>query len=111
MRRCANCGYEEAEFRGRSNPQNKYFHGQVLPIIADYTGYTISEAKDLVKSMFLRKEYMITTKSGVKEVAAVRGSAELSTAEFEKFMADIRQWASRDLGIFIPEPNQHPVIV
>lgn len=66
----------------------------------------MDEAKDLVKSMFLKREMMVQVKHGVKEVSTVRGSAMLSTVEFEKFMTDIRQWASYELGIYIPLPNE-----
>jgi hypothetical protein len=104
--RCANCGFDISNKKHRSNPQNAYFHSVVLPIIAEHTGYTVAEVKDLVKSMFLRREMMVKTKNGVREVSTVMGSSELTTAEFEKLMSDIRQWSSSDLGLFVPEPNE-----
>ena len=104
--KCPNCGLVIGDVKQRSNPQNKYFHGLVLPIIAEHTGYSTDEVKDLVKSMFLKREMMVKTKEGMKEVSTVRGSAVLSTKEFEKFMEDIRRWASFELGLFIPLPNE-----
>jgi hypothetical protein len=105
--RCPNCGYEKpVKGKPRSDPENRYFHGVILPILAEYTGYTIDECKDLVKSMFLKSEIMLRTKDGYQEVSTVRGSSRLSTAEFEKFMSDIRTWASQTLGIYVPEPNE-----
>lgn len=106
MLKCVNCGFEQTPKRLRSSPENRYLHGCVLPIIANFTGYTVDEVKELVKTMFLRREIMLRTKTGFKEVATVRGSSELTTAEFEKFMSDIRQWASRELGLWVPEPNE-----
>jgi hypothetical protein len=104
--KCPACGFFSESKKGRSNPQNRYFHGQVVPIIANYTGYTLDETKDLLKSMFLRDELTVMTKTGVREVAVVRGSSELTTVEFEKFMSDIRSWASKDLSLYIPEPQE-----
>ena len=93
----------------RSTRQNSYFHGVVLPILSDCTGYTTEEVKDLVKSLFLKDEMMIQTSSGtVKEVSVVRGSSELKTDEFEKFLEKIRQWAAIELHCSIPEPNEEP---
>jgi len=90
----------------RSNPQNRYFHGAVLPILSRHTGYTVDEMKDLVKSMFLKDSLMIKRKDGIMvEKTLVKGSAELKTDEFEKFMEDIRQWASKELGCCIPNPE------
>ena len=90
----------------RSNPQNRYFHGVVIPIISEYLGYTLDETKDLLKSMFLKEELVLRTKTEVKEVIIVRGSAELKTDEFEAFMENCRRWASMELGLNIPEPNE-----
>lgn len=110
--RCPNCGYEQQSKRMRSSAENRYFHGIVLPIIAYHTGYSVDEVKDIVKTMFLKREMTLKTRSGMKEVFAVSGSSELSTAEFEAFMSNIRQWASKELGLWIPEPNEerHPVL-
>lgn len=37
----------------RSNPQNAYFHGVVLPLITDASGHTAAEVKDALKFKFL----------------------------------------------------------
>lgn len=90
--RCPNCGLEirkKPSEKDRSNPQNRYFHGVVLPILADYTGYTQDEMKAVVKWKF-----------------KVKSTAELTTAEFEKFMSDVRMWASAELACFVPEPGE-----
>ena len=88
--RCPNCGYEKpVKGKPRSDPENRYFHGVILPILAEYTGYTIDEMKGVVKFKF-----------------NIKSTADLTTVEFEKFCSDIRAWASRDLGCYIPEPNE-----
>lgn len=102
MIRCPNCNFEitrnKKDFR-RSNPQNRYFHGCVLPILSEHTGYDENEMKAVIKWQF-----------------GIRHSSDLNTKEFETWMGMVRKWvASPDSefnkkfgtdGLFIPEPNQ-----
>lgn len=88
------------ETKKRTSPQNDYFHGVVLPILAEYTGYTPDEMKDAIKWKFLR--------IGTEELPTVRGTSDLSTVEFEQLNKDVREWAARDLGVYVPEPNERP---
>ena len=90
--RCPQCRFEikkKLTEKQRSSPQNRYFHGVVLPLLADHTGYTDDEMKGVVKYKF-----------------GIKSTAELTTAEFEDFCSRIRMWASRDLECWIPEPNE-----
>lgn len=88
--KCLSCGFEiKKSNKSRSNPQNDYFHGVLLPILANYTGYSADEMKAVMKWKF-----------------RVKSTAALTTAEFEKFMSDIRAWASSDLEVYIPCPNE-----
>lgn len=90
MAKCPNCGYEiKRDKKHRSNAENSYFHGVVLPILSEHTGYDVYEMKGIVKYRF-----------GVKKTSS------LTTAEFEKFMSDVRQWASYELSCFVPTPNE-----
>ena len=90
--RCPQCGFEikkKLTDKQRSSPQNRYFHGVVLPILADHTGYTDDEMKAICKWKF-----------------KIKSTSELSTAEFEQFCSNIRQWASLELSAWVPEPNE-----
>src|SRR3990167_8871295 len=69
------------EFKLRSLSENSYFHGVVLPILSELTGYTDGEMKAVLKWMFKVKE-----------------SSGLSTIEFEDFLSKVRAWASSELG-------------
>ena len=86
----------------RSLDQNSYFHGVVLPILSQETGYTTDEMKDIVKTLFLRKTMTVAG----QEIEVVLGSSDLNTKQFENFMEDIRRWASTELWCDIPEPNE-----
>jgi hypothetical protein len=90
--KCPACGFEikkKLPEKHRSNPQNRYFHGVVLPLLSDHTGYTDEEMKGILKYKF-----------------RVKHTSSLDTKGFEEFCSQIRQWASRDLGCWIPEPNE-----
>jgi hypothetical protein len=96
MPKCPNCAFSWGKKQGesnRSNPQNRYLHGVVLPIMAEYTGYDQSEMKAVLKFKF-----------------KVKHTSDLSTAEFEKFLSDVRMWAAKN-GCNIPEPGEVPVLV
>jgi GH25 family lysozyme M1 (1,4-beta-N-acetylmuramidase) len=84
----------------RSDPQNRYFHGVIIPILADHTGYTEEEMKDALKWKFLR--------SGTDDLPTVKGTSDLNTVEMEALNTRIREWASADLGCYIPLPNEKP---
>ncbi len=90
----------------RTNRQNNYLHGVILPILSRHTGYTQAEMKDLIKSMFLKKTLSVQTKGGEKDVEIVLGSSEIKTDEFEVFTESVRRWAAEELGCNIPEPNE-----
>lgn len=85
--------------RTRSNNQNRYAFGVVFKLIADATGYTVDEAKEAMKWMFLREEHDILPPT-------VRSTTELDTAEMEEFLENCRRWASEFLGLYIPLPNE-----
>lgn len=86
----------------RSNNQNRYYWGVVVKILCDELGYMPDELHDAIKYKFLAKN--IDLKG---EKLPVLGSTnKLNTAQFEDLMAKVRAWASRDLQIFIPEPNE-----
>lgn len=90
----------------RSNPQNRYFHGIILPILSDASGYTVDEMKKIVKGLFLKYEMMVKTKDGYREVCIIKGTSELKTDEFEKFTEECRRFGASEYSCNIPEPNE-----
>ena len=83
----------------RSKRQNDYYWGVVIPLLCDWSGYYPEQIHDAIKHRFL---FDFDKKLGL---ARIGSTATLSTAEFEKLMRDIREWASHE-GVFIPEPNE-----
>lgn len=91
----------EAWRKSRSAQQNRYMHGVVLAILSEELGYHMDEMRAALCHKFLSS---IDEKTGLMRI---RGTSDLSTAEFEEFMATVRQWAGEDLGILIPLPNEY----
>lgn len=92
----------------RSNPQNRYYWSVCIRLVSEHTGYSPDEVHEILKHKFLKKTLWIPhNQEGVKEKSDItKSTTELTTAEFEKFLSDIRGWASLCLGCWIPEPNE-----
>lgn len=90
----------------RSLNQNSYYWGVPVKLISDHTGHTPNEVHELLKSMFLKKYLDVDTKEGQQTFSIVRSTVSLNTKEMEEYLANIRMWASMDLGVVIPEPNE-----
>lgn len=87
----------EKRKKHRSIEQNAYYWGVVVRILADDIGYNDEEMHEALKWKFLRKDGKIPT---------VRSTASMNTLEFEKYLEDIRVWASTEMGITIPLPKK-----
>lgn len=84
----------------RTNEQNRYYWGVVIDLLSDYTGYTPDEMHLALKMEFLKVE-----RAGLLPTA--RSTTELDTAEFNRYIEQIRDWASMKLNVYIPEPNEY----
>lgn len=87
----------------RSNNQNRYYHGVVLQLLCDYTGYTTEEMHEILLDKFAeKKELKIKDETHLVS----KRSHKMKTDEFEKFTEQIRIWAVSELGVVIPLPNE-----
>lgn len=82
----------------RSDNQNRYLWGVVYKILGEELGYLPEEIHDAMKLKFLIVHG--------NKIATLKSTTELSTKEFEEYVFNIRQWASMELQINIPEPNE-----
>lgn len=106
---CPSCGFTITDpelLPRRSNPENRYFHGVVIPIIAEHIGYSGPEMKEILKAKFLSETRVIDTIHGPEEIEYIKPTSSLNTVEFEIFLEKIRQWGSIELGVNIPLPNE-----
>lgn len=82
----------------RTNNQNSYYWGVVLELISQHTGHLPEHMHDYFRFQFLMDRELnfprpISTK-------------DLNTQDFEEYLSKIRMFASQELGIFIPLPNE-----
>lgn len=82
----------------RSNQENRYYWGVCIKILCEHTGYTPDEMHDSLRMLFLRDEG--------RQVPTLKSTAGLSTVSFEKYMSRIREWASCEMSVYIPEPGE-----
>ena len=89
-------------YKPRSDKQNRYYWGVIVQILSDSTGEDDLDAiHDALKEKFIPKMDVLGEK-------VAKSTKIMTTAEMEKYFADIRMWASRDLHTYIPEPNEAP---
>ena len=110
MLKCPSCGYviKDASFLpGRSNAENRFFHGCVVPLLAEHCGYDHAEMKEILKAKFLSETRVIDTVKGIAEIQYIRPTSSLNTVQFESLLNKIRQWAAMDLGVVVPLPSEN----
>ena len=97
----------------RTNPQNKYLHGILIPEFRkalNSVGYnevkSDEQAKLIMKSMFLTRE--IT--NGEKPVHYVQDTHTLTKEEMTVLVEEVIQFASEHMNYLIPYPNQQTMI-
>ena len=90
----------------RSLPQNAYYWSTLVKIMSDELGYSPMQIHEMFKQEFLFEILHIRTKQGIRQQKIVKSTVELTTSEAEEYYSNIRQWASIELGIFLPEPNE-----
>ncbi len=83
----------------RTLKQNAYLWSCIYKLIGDEIGYTAEEVHQLCKSMFLKKHLDVKE----KRYTIVGSTASLNTVDFTHYIEAVKDWASQELGIFIPE--------
>jgi len=86
----------------RSQNQSRYYFGVIVKMLSDELGYTKGETHEILKGKFLSEE----VKVGNEIIRYAKSTTDLKTNTFEDLMTDIREWASAELNIFLPLPNE-----
>ena len=101
----------EKVYSKRTPKENRYYHGVVIQILADYWGFDVripeelEEVKRLIYAEHLTSKVRIS-RDRRRKITVTRRSSDLNTKEFEKLMEDIRIWAQLKFNVTIPEPNE-----
>lgn len=104
---------ELRQSRSRSNQQNRYYWGAVIPIIQDAmkkvgVSMSIEQVHELLKYKFLQIEYVTTDGEIINSVGSTK---ELNPSEFNEYLEKITEWSATYLGVEIPEPNQQTTLL
>jgi hypothetical protein len=85
----------------RSNQQNRFWWGVLVPAIAEHCGYTNDEMHEALKHKFLRLD-ADPDKHGL---VRVRSTATLDTKEFTDLIENVVTWAGVEFGLDIHLPG------
>ena len=94
----------------RSSPQNRYYHGLLIPLMQqgakDLFGeiWSMTKAHEHLKAKFLFHE-SVNFKTG-EIINTPKSTTELTTTGWEVYMTEIRIYLLEDFDIDAPEPNQ-----
>ena len=90
----------------RSVPQNRYLFGVVIELLVteteDFGGWDSYSVYKHLERKFLN-DYPIDEP---REWVHIKN---LSTVDFEELMTKVREWASMEVGCYIPEPHEATV--
>ena len=92
----------------RSPNQNRWYWSQVVGLVAQYTGSTPDEIHDIYKAKFLPRIVSlpnIRTGEIVAEFTVGGSTRKMNTKEFADYCEAIREWATDQLGVIIPDPE------
>lgn len=96
----------------RSTSQNGYYWSVVVPMITEAVNeygneWTNDDTHEFLKSRFNNRE--VEMKNGVI-VSLPQSTTGMDTAEFSRYIDEVKQWSSVVLGLYIPEPNEQLTI-
>jgi organic radical activating enzyme len=100
---------EIATAKKRTSPQNRYYHGIVVPMVRKGieemgTEITLQETHEFLKARFNSVELVNKESGEVHQVP--KSTAGLTTVEFNEFIEKIQRFAAEFLGIVIPDPGE-----
>jgi hypothetical protein len=96
--------------KSRSNPQNSFYHGVVIPIMQQAlkdAGYlmTNESVHDMLKLRFLKESILVNEESG-EYIERIKSTTELTTTQFAEYILDIQKFAVEYFNVQIPDPNE-----
>ena len=85
----------------RSLNLNAYYWSVVVKLLSEHTGYDKDDMHEILKSMFLRTRYKL---NGVW-TDGTKSTTKLSSKEMIEFIDNVKRFASTELSVYIPDPN------
>ena len=92
----------------RSIQQNRWYWGCLVQLVADHTGYSPEEIHDIYKAKFIPKHVSLADGNGevVAEFVIGGSTRKLDKGQFAEYCEAIRAWASDELNVTIPDPEE-----
>jgi hypothetical protein len=87
----------------RSNQQNRYLY-LLLKVFANETGYTIEEAKTVLKRVIVPEVFCYNKQGYLFE----KSTGHLTSNEMTQCIDKLRHFSSQELGIYLPIANEVP---
>lgn len=89
--------------RDRTAPQNRYYFGVVVPMMADCYGDSKEEMHEYLKRKFLTPK-KVTVNGFTFEL--MPSTTKLSTSDFNAYIELCCRHAAQDMELYIPQPNE-----
>ena len=90
----------------RTDSQNRYYWGVVIPLIGDEIGLNADETHELLRWEFLKERRIIEKDKAKYCVEIARSTTTLSTIDMGVYIDSIKNWAITAIGVHIPEPDE-----
>lgn len=100
----------------RTLPQNNYYWGVVVHLIADHMRelgvegphggpITDQQVHELMAARFLRRSQLVNPDTG-EYIDVVVSTSSLTKSEFADYVEQVKSWAMDTFGLEIPAPNE-----
>lgn len=99
--KCPTC---HRSLKDRSSRQNSYMWSVVYQMIADEMGDSPEAIHRLMKEMHLPRMFVTV---GDQEREEEKTTTLLTTSQMESYLSRVREWAAKELGLFVPLPNEY----
>ena len=100
----------------RSNSQNSFYWGIVLPIVQSGLKEATGEFRttenihyNILLKMFAPEKEIVNIETG-ECINEKISSSEMSTSQFMDYIAEIQKWSAEFLGVDIPNPNEETTL-
>ena len=99
----------------RSNNQNAYYHGVVIPIMQQClkdAGYLMTNESihEMLKLRFLKESILVNEDTG-EYLERIKSTTELSTTDFMEYIMEIQKFAVEYFNTEIPSPNENLTLI
>lgn len=74
-------------------------------MLSDHTGFTPEDMHEILKHKFLERHVVVQEKSRDDIIRIPKSTKILTTEEFKVYLEQIKEWASIDLGVVLPDPT------